>query len=514
MTHLTGYNLIVADKEKMDKVIRVHVLTSGRRQLSIPEAFDALIRKYYSQSTSEGPVALPPNQRPSFDQFRFRVRKLSGSSEAVEQRSGSLVYRQRHRPALQSPGLDLPGPGSVYQIDATQLDISLVSGFDSRTPIGRPWAYMVRDWWSRCIVAILVSLAAPSQANAAIALQIAAGGQLELFKKLGFPELARVWPRGGLCSLILADRGELLGNQPDSWCTRLAVGIANLPPRAPDWKGVVEQGFASANREALVGLPGAQLVGDRERRLSPTEPSLTPRDLWHILLLGVQKLNARVVPSDQLDSLAAVAAERPFTYYELFEWGQARWGSPLRAWDDELLRLRFFPVSEVLDGGTRGISLNGLRYYSDEGLRAGLFLRGTGRGRDRILASWNPLEVAEAYALDPRGQPPVPLRLVRKHQKYEGLSVAECTRVRAVLRSEELTDTEESLNVSLQADAAIQRIVRRSRENKRAADDAIPQLSLLEPRRDTAVTASPENALAALFREAARLPHPDPAGDE
>ncbi|WP_164907503.1 hypothetical protein [Clostridium septicum] len=52
--------------------------------------------------------------------------------------------------------MDVSGPGSLYQIDATVADVYLVSEFNRNWIIGRPVLYMVLDSFSRMIVGFML----------------------------------------------------------------------------------------------------------------------------------------------------------------------------------------------------------------------------------------------------------------------------------------------------------------------------------------------------------------------
>lgn len=485
MTIPQGRNVCARDLENIEGIVRKHLLTAGREQLSVAKAYRKLVDKYYSIELAQERIPLPAHERPTLDQFRYHARKLTGSSSAYASRAGALIFRQHHRPALGSPGLHLPGPG-IYQIDATELDARIASALDLRTDVGRPWLYVVRDWWSRCIVGIHVSLSPPSHATAAMALRLAFTDLTEIVGQLRCPQFLNSLPAGGICSLVLGDRGEMFGKVPTSWVIELGIGVANLPPRAPDWKGIVEHAFALITDWGVAMIEGSQTKSQRARRLPKTPPLLSLRHLWMVLLATVRALNARVVPMDELDALAIAAPERPFTYRSLFEWGQVQWGSPLRTWDTKMLRILMFPRTQV-QPATRGINLNTLYYLWAEGLDAGRFLRRTGRVAPMLEVAWNPLNVGEAYLISTDGSAPMPLTLVDKYLKFAGLSLSELRRLRIILGAEWRVATERALVTALAGDSDIRTIVRKAREERLALGTATA-LDLL-----TLVAATPEH---------------------
>ena len=64
----------------------------------------------------------------------------------------------------------VPGPGFIYEIDSTKLQIYIVSRFGRRRIVGQPTLYLLVDVWSGCIVGFALSLNSPSYDLAASAL--------------------------------------------------------------------------------------------------------------------------------------------------------------------------------------------------------------------------------------------------------------------------------------------------------------------------------------------------------
>src|SRR5258708_34001474 len=86
-------------------------------------------------------------------------------------REGMGAYNLRSRAAIGSLRSAIPGPGYLYEIDATVADVYLVSAFNRRRIIGRAVIYVVIDVFSNLIVGVSVSFEGPIWIGAMLALE-------------------------------------------------------------------------------------------------------------------------------------------------------------------------------------------------------------------------------------------------------------------------------------------------------------------------------------------------------
>ena len=478
--NLFTYQLNDRDHELITRVVRNHMLVATAQQRSYRSAYDLLIDTHYSvDALNEGTARMerrPINahNQPTFEQFKYVARKMSRSPEDVAKRAGSLAFSQRHRAALDSPALSLMGPGAVYQIDATKLDLGLASAFDRRTAVGRPWLYVVRDWWCGIIVGILVTLLSPSYATFGQAMFNAAISKQRLASQYGITFSEEEYYASGICGTALLDRGtEFTSLQSTGMVGRTGITLANLPPRRPEWKGLIERVMEYIKSRAIARLPGALTREQRDRYVEATPPILTLIDIWQILLHTTCDFNHEIVSREDCDEHAARASAVPLTRQSLYNWGLAHYGNASFAASPEALRLRFFP-HVFRAPGTRGISVNNLYYESAIGFKNGWFLRSTNRKQRHLHIAWNPQNVGEAWVIDPSTGQQHPLRLRRKYQKYEGLSVTEWLRYHRAMTKQDETAASTRQSRSSKTETSINEIVSNAyREERRVRGEAI-----------------------------------------
>src|SRR5699024_7562734 len=126
-------------------------------------------------------------------------------------RLGSRNYYQNHRTIIgdstQDAGL---GPGTLWQIDATQFDVYLVSSINRNIIVGRPTLILVVDVFSRMIVGLNVTLESfNSYTGAMVALANAMLPKEDYCKQFGISLYRNEWDVHCVPQRVFADRGEL-----------------------------------------------------------------------------------------------------------------------------------------------------------------------------------------------------------------------------------------------------------------------------------------------------------------
>lgn len=124
--------------------------------------YKRLLGDYYTDSAT----GLLLESYPTENQFRYRA---TGFVD-IKKRAGSVIYNKDLRGITGSSRSEARGPGEVYQIDATIVDLYLVSRNNRHEVVGRPELYFVTDVFSRMIVGFYACLESASWENARYAL--------------------------------------------------------------------------------------------------------------------------------------------------------------------------------------------------------------------------------------------------------------------------------------------------------------------------------------------------------
>jgi len=131
---------------------------------------------------------------PTERQFRYFFQKKYTSIEVTKKREGEINYLKDFSPSIGTSTAEVPGPGYLYQIDATIADVYLVSEQDRTEIIGRPTIYFVVDVFSRAIVGMYIGLENPSWVSAMEALGNAMADKVAYCAEHGVGITSDLWP--------------------------------------------------------------------------------------------------------------------------------------------------------------------------------------------------------------------------------------------------------------------------------------------------------------------------------
>lgn len=196
--------------------------------------------------TPDGKRAMlrPRGQRPSIDQIRYLLKKALSETGSYKARVSDADFKNNHAPSSGSVKEDCVGPGDVYEIDATFIDLWLVADADGVTIIGKATLYLVIDRDSRLIVGFYLSLENPSWNEAKQAVLSISGDWESLCKRLGVAYDPADWPaRGVMPNRFVGDRAEMITFASNVLCDGLRIPITNPPALASQRKCIVEGGF-------------------------------------------------------------------------------------------------------------------------------------------------------------------------------------------------------------------------------------------------------------------------------
>lgn len=335
-------------------------------------------------------------------------------------RHGSLAWPLQYRSILGDSSSMLIGPGAVYQIDATVLDVYLVSSIDRKRVIGRPVLYVVIDVFSRMVVGFALLLEGPNWEGAKQALLHAYVDKTKQFchyqQKHQLPISSAAWPSQYLPTVLLADNGELKSILSDELQGALGITVQNPPPYRPDWKAIVERHFKTV-ADNLKFTPG--YVHDRPHRGDPDyrlDAKLTTSALRACLANRFACYNTthRLKTYDLTPWMIEDGVE-PYPA-QLWRWGLQNSNAMPRSIAEERVMATLLPSDE----GTitpRGIEFRGLHYSCTRAEQERWFVR-YARKRGRIPLTWNPQDPQQIYLRLNQGRDIVPCRLVDRAREH------------------------------------------------------------------------------------------------
>lgn len=265
-------------------------------------------------------ILLPKELRPTKWQFLNMIRiveKEKGKRIAIPGR-----MRQADEPVeRRGRATDgVPGPGYRFEIDATKLQVQLVSRWSRTTLVGNAALYIVVDVWSSAIVGYYFTLENASWRVAASALANTFSRKRQVFERLELDYEEEDWPCHQLPSILMADRAELLAENSIG-VPKIGIKVEIAAPMCPEMKGTVESKFSEI-KKAHYSLPGAY-AKDRKRREKDGKDDavLTIDEAEKILIHAIIAINKQPVSPERIPPELFENGVEDISRIGLYAWG-------------------------------------------------------------------------------------------------------------------------------------------------------------------------------------------------
>ncbi len=404
----TAKKRVTAEIRAMFRAV-ITLCFAKNRKLDLQGAYEEVISAEFSDRViderSGRQTLVIREDFPSFRQFQYWYRKDNDIFILARRRHTPRVYDKDKRALLGSSLVEVRGPGSRYQIDATIADIYLVSRYDRSRIVGRPVLYLVIDVFSRIIVGVYVGFEGPSWVGAMMALANAASDKVAFCEEFGLEIGAADWPCQGLPDILLGDRAEMMSRHVETLINHFNVHVENTPPYRPDWKGVVERRFGLLPARFKAYVAGYvewdfQARGGSDYRL---DAELDIDQFTRVVLYCILYYNNHHLIGDYEKSPQMLADKVDAVPIELWDWGIShRTGTP-RSFPPELVRLSLLPTDEAVVTKS-GISYRGCFYSCQKVLDEHWFEKARqkrkGRKPRRVQISYDPRCMDAIYLHD------------------------------------------------------------------------------------------------------------------
>lgn len=167
-------------------------------------------------------------------------------------REGAEVARMKYRAAIGS--VKVRNVLERIEIDHTPLDLIIIDSL-TKLPLGRPWATMAMDSYSRMIMGFYISFNAPSGHGVLQCLRRAILPKEDWLPR--FPSIRGQWPAYGIPMLIAVDNGaELHSDAMEAACLEMGIQILFCGSKTPQHKGAIERFFRTMNMGLIHRMPG------------------------------------------------------------------------------------------------------------------------------------------------------------------------------------------------------------------------------------------------------------------
>lgn len=426
-------------------------------QLSLRNTYNMMLLKKYSDEENN-----LLSTYPSFSQFRyFYYTKAQNPVKKVIARKGISYYQKNCRPLYghASSGKNSIG---VYQMDATVADVHLVSQYNRRQIIGRPYIYLAVDTASRLIAGVYVGLEAGETAVTEC-LRQAAMDKVSYCKRYGIDIQVEQWPSSNLPAEIITDRGrEFTGKRVEEICAHFDIVSTALPPYRPDLKGVVENCLMliQQNYKFLLKYMGVIEEDFQERGAIDyrREATLNLHEFTQIIIQSILFYNTKHVQKSFVRTFEMAKEQVTPIACEVWRWLEAKGCNKIVCVQNTNQIL----LPRTLGQFTRrGLLFNKLTYknsaYHGRCAAAGL------NGNEDVTIAYDPLNTSQIYLIEMDTY--IPFTLTDAKSQFENASYQEI---------QLFLENERNLRNSLEKEETIGRVAA-IREIKKIASSALQQ---------------------------------------
>lgn len=239
------------------------------RQKTIKDAFDKMNLLHFTRTEiingQQTMVLMPVSERPTLTQFRYYCNKHLTNQEKDLIKTSALEQKNNKRLLVSDTLFGVKGPGDMVEIDACEVDISLVSAIDPTKTVGRPIVYFMIDVYSRIILAMSVAFDNNSILGLTNLFLNLADDKQKYCEKYGISyENPKIWPSNIIPNNVRVDRGaEFRGKEFERICNELGINRILVTPGSGSLKGVVEQSFHQLHSKQNVHVEKHGLIEKR-----------------------------------------------------------------------------------------------------------------------------------------------------------------------------------------------------------------------------------------------------------
>jgi hypothetical protein len=351
------------------------------------KAWEDTKKKYFSQGEivfgdRRTPIPPEPHQAPSYRQFWEITQELDIDLKLTKKSVSTKTWNLKHRGVLGSSRRRLFGPGARFEIDATIVDVYLVSVFNRAWVIGRPVLYVVVDSFSRIVVGFYLGLEGPSWEGARLALFNAFTSKVDFCRRFGIEIEEYVWPCHHLPHKVEGDNVEMKSKASDTLAKELGIKAQNAAVCRGDWKPNVEQQFNLINGHTVHFLPGAlnPRLDEVYRRKCRLDACLTLGDLTRILIRRLIQYNWSAYREGSLPKEMLGENLTDATPVSIWTWGLEQLTGGAKSIEKQRVWTKLLP-SAMASIHRDGIYFAGRHYACERALQGEWFARVRTKGR-------------------------------------------------------------------------------------------------------------------------------------
>lgn len=423
---------VVMTDEWLEIILRgARYFYENLKKRTLREAYDLTLAKFCSKRNKEtGELIIPdPNKGEvfSYRQFIYYYKKdvKENLRRVLTKRHGQRAFNTNFAPRTGDLRESVFGPGSLYQVDATLVDTSLLGTLILDQIIGRPTIYVVLDVFSLYIVSVAVRLESENWLGYREVLINILEDKVEFCASFGLEIQSEKWLNANFADQFMGDRGCLETKTADSLTLGIGSQLSVAGPNRPDWKAYVEQEFNLMNIVVFHGLPGAvPQAPEREQKDYRLESLFTFEDFMQIVIKMVIFFNTQFrLKNYKMD--ADMIADRVEPYpHDLYLWGCENRSVPTRRHSLEEVKAHLLPDEE----GTVtefGIKFRGLYYTCEISEQEEWELKAKQLKNWTVIIAYHPRQVEPVYLRFADGSPLQPCYLKNPNSPFKNCEWSE-----------------------------------------------------------------------------------------
>lgn len=427
---LAPYQLTQDDLDHMRDVIETFFFDKKVRR-TLSKTLQELHERFYTYEDGNGVRFLrPAHECPSYRQLNYFLHSNYPTETIERERKGDKRFAQEDRSTEGSIQLECHGVGHIYEFDATILDLPLVSSKSRTDIVGKPTLYLIIDRHSRLIVGWYMGFENANYSAAMQAILSIGEDKAALCRELGLPYDPADWPAHGvLPEMFLADQGELMHKKARRIARSIRSTISNVPGLRPDWKPLVECGFAMLHQVIAPHAPGHTPDSETKQRRSINRDRDIALNMFEARKLVLSAIMAHNKSPQLGYPLAFEQAEdgvRPIPR-ELWNHSVLRRMGQLDKMDYEKVRAELMPRAQATVSED-GVLFERMYYSCPEGKARGWLVDGRRRRKPLEIAfDYRLVDEIVVYSPDQKGESFV-AKLTGDSVKFSGMSLKEVER--------------------------------------------------------------------------------------
>lgn len=357
--YLKGNASLPDIREKLRSGVEKHYLPGKKK---FRDAFVETLKEHFSRKNADSSekeleaVLVPEEERPTKWQFRNMIRIVEKEKGKRLAKPGSMRQLPPERESLGLAIDGVKGPGHRFEIDATKLQVQLVSRYGRTELVGTPSLYIVIDVWSSAIVGYCFSLENFSWTMAATALANTFSNKQQVFDKLGLSNTQEDWPCNHLPTALMADRAELITDKGGG-VPKIGIIVEIASPMCPEMKGTVESKFNEIKHQGTYRIPGT-FPKNRIRREKDgkNDAALNIDELEKIVVQIILDINKQPLPAERIPPEFIESGNTDISRIGLYAWGIINKPGFTRTMSNE--EYKYY----LLTSGIGSITYDGIRF--------------------------------------------------------------------------------------------------------------------------------------------------------